>query len=824
NLTSETKVGVDYVTAAGAAVVNGSLATRYAYDALDRQVSVTNALNQVTNTYYDELGRVSAVSRQLTATTAQLTEFKRDVHGNALLRIDYAQAATTASGGSVTVAPTAVGAGDPANRVTATSFDVNGRAIRVLDAEQYANRADAKATFSSYDRYGHLVRQWRTVTDAGVARTAWQLNAYDALGRLLWSQSPGNLNLVDNTTAPDTRKVNFYNAFGEVTQTRLVMPATEANDQGIQLGLTKYDLAGHAWFSNAADGIDTVFLYDAQGNVTAQIRSTNADPHAHPLQAVANAMGALALAGLERTDNQYDLLGRLVDSRLASEQNSVLRWQNGAWVKSTMGYNESVADGMIVIGRRDDTGKNFTVRYRLKPDGAWVNAGGGRVQTVDGYPAFSTGGLASGDYEYQVLAQPANETQYLASTGALHIDAGTSAEKDRQVVALYMLLLGRTPAAPELNYWVGAFNDGATLASIAGAIYVDKEATLYRAGGNANAVRLLFQNAGRPQPADADYNANLAAWTARLDQAGATTEGPLRTAAIGQVLGALVFASLPAVALRVSAVTNYLVRGGSDQSVVDRLLATAGSAPDGAIADGTRAAQLESQRRQLARLYLGLFSRAPDQGGFEFWAAALAAGTTIESVALDMLKSPESLAADVLPDSLGSDQYNDKFVTLAYTNLMGRAPTSAELADAKAGLGAPRSAAHAAFLVKLGSRVAGDITDGAPVDPAARTLLFQKTTVALAYAAMPSQGTDIEQLVAVNKAVIAAMGSADSAAAAAHQATLYLQTRALAAKAALDAAVPAAAATPLETLRLQLARVYAVVLNRAPDSGGYAFW
>ncbi|HWW69193.1 MAG TPA: hypothetical protein VN089_04585, partial [Duganella sp.] len=102
NLTSETKVGVDYVTAAGAAVVNGSLVTRYAYDALDRQVSVTNALNQVTNTYYDELGRISAVSKQLTATTAQLTEFKRDVHGNALLRIDYAQAAATASGGSVT--------------------------------------------------------------------------------------------------------------------------------------------------------------------------------------------------------------------------------------------------------------------------------------------------------------------------------------------------------------------------------------------------------------------------------------------------------------------------------------------------------------------------------------------------------------------------------------------------------------------------------------------------------------------------------------------------------------------------------------------------
>lgn len=816
HLTTESKIGVSYANASGAAVT-GNLTTSYAYDLLGRQVSSTDALSQVTNTYYDELGRISAVSMKLTATTAQLTEFKRDIYGNALLRIEYANAATTASGGSNTVAPLAQGLTAAANRVTATSYDINGRAIRVLDAEQYANKAADKASYLSYDLAGHMIRQWRLVTDEGVTRTSYQLNSYDALGRLWFVQTPGNLNLVDGTTSADIQKVSVFNAFGEVTATQSFEPA---NNKLVTLSTTRYDQAGHAWFSNAGEGIDTVFLYDARGNATAQIRSSNADQgKTHELAGLANAMAALGVAQQLRTDNQYDLTGRLVNSSLVTEQVSVLRWQNGAWINTTPAYSDTLTDSLIVIGQRDDAGKTFEVRYKLKPDGAVVIDKGSRLHWIDGYPVFNTGGLPAGDYSYEVYATPAGENQYLASSGGMHISVVYSSEKDKQVVALYMLLLGRPPAPAELNYWIASYNQGLTLAELAGNIYLDKEASAYRGAGNGEAVRKIFQTIGKLQPDDDDYPAAVALWIARLDPAG---NSPL---ALGLVLAALLDTGMPALASRVNAVTNYLVQGGSDVQMVNNLLAHADTAPDGAIAEGSRAAQLETQRVQLARLYLTLFARAPDKAGFDFWVAGLANGTdTIDSVAQQMLAGSEAKSGGLLTDSLGPDQYNDKLVKLAYANLLGRAPTADELAREKSRLGAPPSGGQAAFLVRLGAWAAGAPDEAAPLDTATRTMVFNKVTVCLAYAAMPSLGPDTEQIIAINKAAIAAMSTADSAAAAAHQATLFLQAQAVVAQAAIATTTLAAGATPLETLRLQLARAYAVALNRAPDRDGYTFW
>ncbi len=812
NRTSESKLGVDYSNAAGA-TVNGNLTTRYGYDALGRQVSETDALNQVSYTYYDALGRITAVARQQTATTAMLTEFKRDLYGNALLRIDYANAATTANGGSAVAAPTPVGGGDPLNRITATSYDINGRALRVLDAEQYAKGDRSKATFNSYDVFGHLAKQWRTVTNEGSTETAYQLNGYDALGRLIYVQTPGNRDLVDGSVAPDVQKVSQLNAFGEVIGTQLYIPASNTLSQ---LSTTRYDQAGHAWFSNGGDGVDTVTLYDVQGNATAQIRSTSAD--VHQLARLGSAAEAIDLDNVLRTDTQYDLLGHAVDSTTSGALASVLQLRDGQWVKSAPGYHQALNDSLIVIGRREDAGKNLQLRYRLKPDGAWVDETATRLQWIDGYPVFSTGGLPGGDYEYKVYMQPAGETWYEASGGLLHVEVQADNGKNQQVAALYLMLLGRAPDAAGMNNWVGHYNQGALLAQIAADIYGSDEARSHLTGDNSAIVRQLFQAIGRPQPSDADYGSQVATWAARLDQAGSRQ-------AAGAVIASLLSLAMPALATRASAVTNYLRQGGSDADVLARLVQHAGTAPDGAIAEGNRAAQLEQQRAQLARLYLTLFSRAPDKGGFEFWAAAMANGSSAAAVAQSMLQGAEANDAALLPAaSLTPDQYNDKLVRLAYANLLGRAPTDAELAAAKAKLGGtPPTLAHGAFLVELGQQVADYAgTDG--VAKAARSLLFDKTTVCLAYAAMDSLGNDPAQIMQVNKAAIAAIGTADSARAAAHQATLLLQTQAQAALGALDGARLAAHATPLEALRLQLSRLYAVLLNRAPEQSGLQFW
>ena len=191
-----------------------------------------------------------------------------------------------------------------------------------------------------------------------------------------------------------------------------------------------------------------------------------------------------------------------------------------------------------------------------------------------------------------------------------------------------------------------------------------------------------------------------------------------------------------------------------------------------------------------------------------------------------MLQSAEANDQALLPSAtLTTAQYNDRLVKLAYANVLGRAPTDAELAAALARIGgaAAPNAQQAAFLVDLGVQTAGYNGDDAAAQ-AARTLLFDKVTICLAYAAMDAQGGDPAQTIAVNRAAIAAVTTAASARAAAQQATLFLKTQAQAALALAGGTGAAAGATPLESLRLKLARLYAVLLGRAPDHGGFDFW
>ncbi|OEZ54738.1 DUF4214 domain-containing protein [Duganella sp. HH105] len=827
-LQSQSKVGAKFFR--DGVEVTDNITTTYAYDKLGNQVLAVDALGGQVYTYYDKLGRVTAIAKAqtpgvpgITAAAPSLTEFKLDLLGNTAIRIDYAN---IYGGAPALNAPPTGDAANFDNRVTMTHYNLDGRAIEVLDPEQFnpvnprPSGVPVSIARTSYDVLGRAAKQWRTVGVRDTAsnnytvQTAFQIARYDALGRLKESVTPALVDLVDNGVRPNVVRNNDYNAFGEVTATYI----TEAGGTIKQVSSTKYDQAGRAWFSNAADGIDTVTLFSAQGQATAQIRSTSTDQaKQHELATLGNAMAARDLAQQLRTDTQYDLLGNVIDSSVVNELNNVLVWFNGAWVKVQSSYDRPAVDSLIVIGQRDDAGKTIEVQYRLKPDGGWTAAGAERLQWLDGVPVFSTGGLASGDYEYQVKMTPVGGSTYQSRMGSIHIAQVDTTAKDNLIVALYLMLMGRAPDPATLNLWVAKYNQGATLTQLAGDMYATAEAVTLRGNDNGSAVKLMLATIGRPLPSDAGYQAKLDLWTAKLNQA--TTP-----VARGQVVRALFDDAGGALDVRAKAVTNYLVQGGSDADAATRLLTLAATAPDGAIAEGSRLAKAETQRVQLARLYLALFGRAPDKGGFDYWINDLINGKTLESIAQTMLQDKEAVALGLLP-TLTPATYNERLVQLAYLNLLGRLPSPAELSTETAALGqsAPPTAAHAGFIVGLINRVANS-TSSDPAAQAARTMLFNKVTVSLVYAATASPGLTTEQIIAANKAAIDAMYSAGTAADAAHKAMLKLQAMALAAQASADATKSAAAATPLEVLRLQLARVYAVVLNRAPDAGGYAYW
>ncbi|MDQ0014937.1 YD repeat-containing protein, partial [Variovorax boronicumulans] len=93
--TSETRVNVEYSAASTASATRGNLTTVYEYDAVGNLTVTTDALGGRTVSYYDALGRVTAVAEPTRAGSdgvsplTPLTVFRRDAHGNVVLKTEY---------------------------------------------------------------------------------------------------------------------------------------------------------------------------------------------------------------------------------------------------------------------------------------------------------------------------------------------------------------------------------------------------------------------------------------------------------------------------------------------------------------------------------------------------------------------------------------------------------------------------------------------------------------------------------------------------------------------------------------------------------------
>jgi hypothetical protein len=73
---------------------------------------------------------------------------------------------------------------------------------------------------------------------------------------------------------------------------------------------------------------------------------------------------------------------------------------------------------------------------------------------------------------------------------------------------------------------------------------------------------------------------------------------------------------------------------------------------------------------QIARLYYGLLDRTPDAFGLADWEASVANGTSLTTVAQDILNSPEYQA-------LNGNPSNSEFLAELYQDALGRAPDAA---------------------------------------------------------------------------------------------------------------------------------------------------
>lgn len=173
---SETRVSVEYSTSGNGTSMRGNLVTSYAYDAVGNLTRTTDAAGSSTYSYYDALGRVTAVAAPTRSSTTDgnalmpLTVFQRDAYGNVVVRIDYA--GSGAASASTYTLPTA----SAQDRTTLTQFDRFGHATQVTDSGGVNH-------YSSYDARGNIAKEWQAVTgNDGVAHTLFKVHQYDKLG------------------------------------------------------------------------------------------------------------------------------------------------------------------------------------------------------------------------------------------------------------------------------------------------------------------------------------------------------------------------------------------------------------------------------------------------------------------------------------------------------------------------------------------------------------------------------------------------------------------------------------------------------------------
>ncbi|KQV92859.1 hypothetical protein ASC87_27270 [Rhizobacter sp. Root1221] len=199
----------------------------------------------------------------------------------------------------------------------------------------------------------------------------WDGGPVQAGGWDMVAVEKSSANLIDNGTR--------YNAFGEVIGTDI---------NGYNQAYYDYDNAGRLWRTNAGDGIDKIFLYDALGNQTAELRSGGIGGDNRNLRLLGSAAAASALGTLRRTDTVHDKLGR------ATQQLGVAR--DTAAVQGTLTLNQQAATASIAT--------SVTTNY--PPDGSagWAFVGENRVNLA--WPDLSA--LGSGDvrlyFEYQTAA------------------------------------------------------------------------------------------------------------------------------------------------------------------------------------------------------------------------------------------------------------------------------------------------------------------------------------------------------------------------------------------------------------------------------------
>lgn len=663
-----------------------------------------------------------------------LTEFKLDAYGNVVRRIDYAGGATFAIQGAYQAA-----VATPDDRTTSTTYDSHGHAIETIDA-------NGNASFSSYDEAGRLAKQWQTVTgtdvngQSTVRQTEFRQMRYDARGQLVQMVEPGSA-AAGQTPASVVWHQTAYNAFGEVT-------SRSVNGETVEY--TDYDNAGHAWRTNAGDGIDKVNLFDAEGHVTAELRSADVN-----LESFASAQDAVNQAGMLRTETRYDLMGHAITQTMAARGVT----EHASQLVSSY-LTASVTNHATYQVSNSDSGTG----------GTWS---GTNTVKLNWMPLTE---LGSGDVKVQIdyFSDPAQ--------------TGTSSDDNGNSVPVYAPESARNDVHVQILSSSDAANGATLIWSTAadghsGAPSVDHISHIQVWKKDVSGQwKLVLDNKAPATTVDGD-DARLGAMNGLLCLDAPTDPNTKVTLQCRQAGSNNPFQPVPLVNFgdKLAFDTSIMGEGSYEYQVLYQSAADAAPVLHEA---GTFSVVSPQQRLQVAQLYVALFNRAPELAGLNLWVSILNSGASMEQVAHQMLGSIE---AQPLQNASNND-----FIQFVLRNVTGHDPDQASVTYWGNELNNnSRERVVVDMLDAVTSYAGGDnakLTD--------HRLFSNKVAVALTYAAELG-GNDPKAA----RNILAKVTATDTSAAIA------------------DA--QAAAAT--EKHHTQLVQLYVALLNRAPDQAGLNF-
>ena len=273
-LVSETRVNFEYSNSGSSAVnftTAGSPAyIKYGYDVLGNQTRIEDALGGVTYTFYDVLGRVTAIASPLRnrgegVAVMGYSRMLRDAHGTLAQQTDYYNGllASAIGPGDAPDLPTAPATVPVDDRVSTIASDKAGNALAARDAV-------GAIRYSSYNERGDIAKEWQPVLNLNSSVG----DARDHLS--LRRRRPAHAEAGIAALGRGSRqRVQDYNAFGDVTIA--YNSGAAVSDQEY----FQYDQQGRVWRSNGGDGVTKILMYDLAGRVDARGPQPEPRPREH---------------------------------------------------------------------------------------------------------------------------------------------------------------------------------------------------------------------------------------------------------------------------------------------------------------------------------------------------------------------------------------------------------------------------------------------------------------------------------------------------------------------------------------------------------------